>query len=159
MRPAREARLPRDRKVTPVTLRPRLPGYLRAVRWLLALPVLWVQVFLISPDLVKLPALFSHYRHHAASHPDLDVWTFLADHYGERAEFEREHPGHDALPFHHHHNDATVDHCMTKLMAGEPLAPVSFPDEQGDRMVVPLPDDGLSAGFRSALLQPPRPLA
>lgn len=148
-----------ERKVTAVTQRSGSPGYLGPVRWLPVLPVLWVQVFLISPDLVKLPALFSHYRHHAASHPDLDVWTFLADHYGERAEFAREHPGHDALPFHHHHNDATVDHCMTKLIAGEPLAAVSFPDEQGAHMVVPLPDDDLSAGFRSALLQPPRPLA
>ena len=34
-----------------------------------------------------------------------------------------------------------------------------LPEEQGPRLAHPLPDDDLSTGFRSALLQPPRQLA
>lgn len=130
-----------------------------AVKWSLFAIVLWVQGSIVSPDLARLPALFMHFLRHRTEQPGLDPLAFLAAHYGARAEAEREQPGHDMLPFHHHHHEAMADHCEIKLITTDPSPAVSFPDASNTRSHVPLPDDGVSSGFRSSLLQPPRPLA
>jgi hypothetical protein len=120
--------------------------------------ILWVQGYLFAPELIKLPAMWAHYLEHREVAPGLDLEGFLAMHYTDLEHQEDGHHDHEDLPFHHHHG-SSLDQCSTKLIAVEEVAPVSFPEEQGDRLVVALPDDDLSAGFRRALLQPPRPLA
>lgn len=120
--------------------------------------ILWIQGYLFAPELIKLPALVAHFLEHRSEQPGLDLEGFLALHYDDAGHEESGHHDHEDLPFHHHHGTA-LDQCCPKLIAGGPIAAVSFPEEQGIRMTVPLPDDDLLAGFRSALLQPPRPLA
>jgi hypothetical protein len=120
--------------------------------------ILWIQGYLFAPELIKLPALWAHYLEHRAHDPALDLEGFLSLHYSDLGHQEDGHHDHEDLPYHHHHGSA-LDQCGTKLISGEHPAPVSFPMEQGHRMAIPLPGADLSAGFRSALLQPPRPLA
>jgi hypothetical protein len=120
--------------------------------------ILWVQGYLFAPELIKLPALVAHFLEHRTEQPGLDLGGFLVLHYSDLGHQEDDHEGHEDLPFHHHHGTA-LDQCGTKLIASEAPAPVSFPQEHGRHIAVPLPPDDLSEGFRSALLQPPRPLA
>ncbi len=128
------------------------------MRFLATALILWVQGYLFAPELIKLPALVAHFLEHRAEQPGLDLEGFLALHYSQLAHAKEDHQEHEDLPFHHHHGTA-LDQCVIKLIASEGPAPVSFPEELGGRLAIPLPDDDLSAGFRSAMLQPPRPLA
>lgn len=117
--------------------------------------ILWVQGYLFSPELIKLPALWLHFVEHRAEQPDLDLGSFLAMHYEDAAHQEGDHDGHESLPFHHHHG-AALDQCGTKLIAGEPVPAVSFPQLSGALVHADIAADDPMAGFRTALLQPPR---
>lgn len=131
--------------------------YLRSVNFRLwsLLPILWVQGFLVSPDLMKVPMLFAHFLEHRATAEDLDLSAFLALHYANDAHQEADHDGHENLPLHHHHG-ATIDQHATKVLGSEPMRPVSFP-ELTARVATALPlDDDLLAGHQAELLRPPR---
>jgi len=145
--------------VTFLTLGLKAPALaLRPMRFIATALILWVQGYLFAPELIKLPALVAHFLEHRSGEPGLDLDGFLALHYSDLEHQEEDHQEHEDLPFHHHHGTA-LDQCGTKLIASEAPAPVSFPEEQGARVAFPLPNDDLSAGFRSAPLQPPRSLA
>ena len=125
--------------------------------WLL-LPILWVQGFVVSPDLMKLPLLFAHYLEHQASDEELDLGTFIALHYSNDDHQSQDHSGHENLPFHHHHG-AAVDHQLTKLLTSEPSRQVSFP-VLAARTASPIANaSDLLSGHNSELLRPPRTLA
>ncbi|MGV3636749.1 MAG: hypothetical protein ACO1NQ_03785 [Flavobacteriales bacterium] len=119
------------------------------------MPILWVQGFLVSPDLLKIPVLVAHYFEHQATTEGLDLSGFLALHYANDDHQAADHDGHENLPFHHHHG-AAVDHHTTQVLGSEPMRPVSFP-ELSARVATALPeDDDLLAGHQAELLRPPR---
>lgn len=125
--------------------------------WSLLL-ILWVQGFLVSPDLMKMPMLFAHFLEHQETADDLDLSDFLALHYANDDHQAEDHEGHENLPFHHHHG-AALDQHVTKVLGSEPARPVSFP-ELTARVATALPlDDDLLAGHHAELLRPPRVLA
>ncbi|MBK9177455.1 MAG: hypothetical protein IPM46_14205 [Flavobacteriales bacterium] len=117
------------------------------------LPILWVQGFLVSPDLVKLPLLFAHFFEHQASDEELDLSSFIALHYA--SEEHQAEDGHENLPFHHHHG-AAVDQHMAKVIGSDPLRPVSFPTLSARKAITVPVDEDLLAGHQSELLRPPR---
>jgi len=122
--------------------------------WFL-LPILWVQGFLVSPDLMKMPLLFAHYLEHQAAGEELELSTFIALHYADDEHQTQDHRGHENLPFHHHHG-TVVDQHMAKVIASDPLRPVNFPS-LGARKAIALPvDKDLLAGYHPELLRPPR---
>ncbi|GEM_PF-925902 len=127
--------------------------------WLRLGLLLWIQVHLVSPELVKLPMLFVHYADHLQQQDELSFADYLGHHYTDEAHEESDHPGHGALPFHHHHHGVVADHCSTKVLTSDPLAVVNFPEAAADRDR-PLPVAGrLLCGHVGSLLRPPRVLA
>jgi hypothetical protein len=119
------------------------------------LPVLWVQVSLVSPDLLKLPLLFAHYLEHQAASEELDLTAFVALHYTDHEHQEEDHGDHENLPFHHHHG-AALDQHVSKVLANDPLRPVSFPALSALSAIALLLDQDLLAGHHPELLRPPR---
>lgn len=135
----------------------RESSYLYRVKariWFL-LPILWVQGFLVSPDLMKLPLLFAHFLEHQASGEELDLSTFIALHYADDEHQTQDHRGHENLPFHHHHG-AALDHAFAKVMATEPLREVSFPALSARKAIALPVDKDLLAGHHPELLRLPR---
>ncbi len=119
------------------------------------LPILWIQAYLVSPDLLKLPGLFAHFNEHQAAGEVLDPSTFLALHYADEEHQAADHNGHENLPFHHHHG-AALDQQVAKVIAADPLRPVSFPALSA-RKASSLPvEEDLLAGHHAELLRPPR---
>lgn len=125
--------------------------------WFL-LPILWVQGFLVSPDLMKLPLLFAHYLEHKAASEDLEMLAFIELHYADDDHQAEDHENHENLPFHHHHG-AAVDQQQFKLLGNDPFRVVSFPGLSGQRAVTLPADKDLLAGFHPEFLRPPRQLA
>lgn len=119
------------------------------------LPILWVQGFLVSPDLMKLPLLFAHYFEHQATAEELDLATFIALHYSNDDHQAEDHSGHENLPFHHHHGTA-VDQQVAKVIASDPLRLVSFPSLSALKAIALPVDKDLLAGHHPELLRPPR---
>jgi len=119
------------------------------------LPILWVQGFLASPDLMKLPLLFAHYFEHQATAEELDLATFIALHYANDDHQAEDHSGHENLPFHHHHG-AAVDQQVAKVIASDPLRLVSFPSLSALKAIALPVDKDLLAGHHPELLRPPR---
>jgi len=131
--------------------------YLRRVKtriWFL-LPILWVQGFLVSPDLMKLPLLFAHFLEHTATGEELDLTSFIALHYADEDHQTEDHGDHENLPFHHHHG-AALDQHVSKVMANEPMRPVSFPALSALSAIALSLDQDLLAGYHPELLRPPR---
>ena len=122
------------------------------------LPILWVQGFLVSPDLMKLPLLFAHYLEHQASGEELEIDAFIALHYANDEHQAADHNGHENLPFHHHHG-AAIDQHMAKVIASDPLRPVSFPALCARKAIALPVDEDVLAGHHPELLRPPRTLA
>lgn len=119
------------------------------------LPILWVQGFLVSPDLMRLPLLFGHFVEHQAMAVELDLAAFIAMHYANDEHQTEDQTGHENLPLHHHHG-AAVDQQLAKVIASDPLRPVNFPS-LGARKAIALPvDEDLLAGYHPELLRPPR---
>ncbi len=122
------------------------------------LPILWVQGFLVSPDLMKFPLLVAHFLEHQASDEKLDLGTFIVLHYADSEHQTEDHSNHENLPFHHHHG-AAVDHSPAKVLATDPPRQVSFPALTA-LSAITLPVDGdLLSGHYSALRRPPKALA
>lgn len=127
-------------------------------RGLIVFPIVWIQGFLVSPDLLKLPLLFAHFLEHQASGEDLDFSTFIALHYADDEHQTQDPRNHENLPFHHHHG-AALDQHVAKVIASEPFRAVSFPALSA-RTAIALPtDEDLLAGHHPELLRPPRTLA
>lgn len=134
------------------------PPYFRRVKlrlWSL-LPILWIQAFLVSPDLLKLPELFAHFYEHQAAGEALDLGSFLALHYADEDHQAADHDGHENLPFHHHHHGAALDQQVAKVIASDPLRPVSFPALSARRASALPVEEDLLAGHHAELLRPPR---
>jgi hypothetical protein len=120
-----------------------------------SLLLVWVQAYMFGPELTKLPLLFMHYNEHLAEDSTLEFNSFLALHYSDTGHDETDHPGHEDLPFHHHHG-APVDQHVAKLVTSEAMRAVSFP-VLSSRQSIALPvDEDLLAGHHSGLLRPPR---
>ena len=130
-----------------------LPRMRRSVFTLTVL--LWVQAYLLGPELMKLPLLWQHFQEHRAQDPSMDLESFLDLHYANEVHEDSGDADHEELPFHHHHN-GVVDHCSCVVFPYEPMRLVSFPHEQG-MAAWPLPmDDGELSGHAFGLIQPPR---
>lgn len=137
-----------------------IPPYLCIVKgriWFL-LPILWVQGYLVSPDLMKLPLLFAHFMEHQAAAERLDFDAFIALHYDNDDHETQDHRSHENLPFHHHHG-AAMDQHFTKVIAPAPLRPVSFAALSARKAIALPVDKDLLAGHHPELLRPPRALA
>lgn len=117
--------------------------------------IVWVQLYLLAPELTKLPMLFQHYREHAETDSSLDVSAFLDLHYADSEHEDSDHQEHGNLPFHHHHAGA-VDHAGCKVLSSDPLEPVSFPELFAAREEPFLPEDSELSGHQAELLRPPR---
>jgi hypothetical protein len=120
-----------------------------------SLLLVWLQFYMLGPEMMKLPLLWGHYQEHVTLDGTLSFGDFIDLHYADGAHEEADHEGHKDLPFHHHHG-ATVDHCACKVWTSDPTPAVSFPTLMGDRPVGRVHDDAERAGHRRALLQPPR---
>ncbi len=136
------------------------PSYLCAmVRKVVQLVLLvWVQLYLFAPELMKLPMLVLHFNEHRSVEEDLTFAGFLDLHYADNGHEEADHEGHESLPFHHHHG-AALDACVCKVWTSDPKVEVSFPQLMGDRPQGPPEDGSRSQGHPSAPFQPPRALA
>ncbi len=121
--------------------------------------LIWLQLYMLGPEMMKLPMLVGHYHEHVAQDGALSFADFIAQHYAIGGHEEADHEGHENLPFHHHHNGATTDHCACKVWTSDPSPAVSFPALLGERPLGAVVDEGELAGHRRALLQPPRTLA
>lgn len=124
-------------------------------RILFLLPILWVQGFLVSPDLMRIPLLFVHFMEHKASSEDLDLASFIALHYADDEHRAQDHSDHENLPFHHHHG-AGMDQASAKVLANEPLRQVSFPALSALSPIALPFDQDVLAGHHPELLRPPR---
>ncbi|MBK6370544.1 MAG: hypothetical protein IPF64_12190 [Flavobacteriales bacterium] len=121
------------------------------------LPILWLQGFLVSPDLVKLPILFAHFLEHQATSEELDLTSFIALHYADEEHQADDHDRHENLPFHHHHG-AVVDQHFAKMMASDPQRHLRSTPSMLSTVALRV-DMGLLAGHHSEPLHPPRTLA
>lgn len=128
------------------------------MRWLSVSLVVFVQLYVLNPELVKLPMLFVHFVEHQHEEGDLSFEAFLYEHYSESEHHRSGHMGHESLPFHHHHG-MLVDHAEGKILSADPPATVSFPEEYA---ASPSPLRGTVdplMGHLAELLRPPRSLA
>jgi hypothetical protein len=117
--------------------------------------LVWVQLYLFAPELMKLPMLVAHYQEHQTFSEELTLSGFLDLHYADHGHEAADHEGHQNLPFHHHHGTA-LDQCAAKVIGPGSMRPVSFP-ELTAREATALPlDDDLLAGHQAELLRPPR---
>lgn len=119
------------------------------------LPILWVQGFLVSPDVMKLPLLFAHYLEHQATGDALEPSAFIALHYANEEHQAEDHSGHENLPFHHHHG-AAIDQHWAKVIGSDSLRPVSFPALCARKAIALPVDEDVLAGHHPELLRPPR---
>ena len=120
--------------------------------------VIVLQVYLLGPELYKLPVLFAHYLEHAATDESFDMDSFVHLHYVDHGHGENGDTDHERLPFHHHHTSGPdccgpVMHVAQSVRAeGSPCAaqarPLALPNVGG-----PMP------GYTDGLLQPPRLVA
>jgi len=117
--------------------------------------VLWVQLYLLAPEMTKLPMLVEHYREHTGANSALDLSAFLELHYADGSHQDSDHQEHVNLPFHHHHSGA-VDHAGCKVLSSAPSDPVSFPELFAAREEPFLPEDTELTGHQAELLRPPR---
>lgn len=139
---------------------PLIPPYLCIVKnriWFL-LPILWVQGFLVSPDLMKLPLLFAHFLEHQSAAEELDLASFIALHYANDDHETQDHSGHENLPFHYHHGSA-MDQHFTKVIASDPFRSVSLSALSALQAIALPVDKDLLAGHHPELLRPPRTVA
>jgi hypothetical protein len=120
--------------------------------------LVWVQLYLFAPELMKLPMLVAHYQEHHNGAAELTLAAFLDLHYADNGHEEADHEGHESLPFHHHHG-TSLDACACKVWTSDPPTPVSFPELFGDHPQGPPADASRSPGHPSAPFQPPRVLA
>ncbi len=136
------------------------PSYLcRMFRKVVQMVLLvWVQLYLFAPELMKLPMLVLHFNEHRSVEEDLTFAGFLDLHYADNGHEEADHEGHESLPFHHHHG-AALDACVCKVWTSDPKVEVSFPKLIGDRPQGPPEDASRSPGHPPAPFQPPRALA
>lgn len=125
------------------------------MRWFSIALVAFVQLYVLNPELVKLPMLFIHFAEHQHEEGDISFGTFLTEHYSESDHHRSGQADHENLPFHHHHG-MLVDHAEGKILIAPPLARVSFPEANtgclGARRIVSSPLNG----HLSELLRPPR---
>lgn len=121
------------------------------------LVLVWVQAYLLGPEMTKLPLLFLHYQEHLAENEALDFNSFLALHYTDTDHEGSDRSDHQNLPFHHHHGTA-ADQCVAKVWMSDPVPVVSFPELLGKRFIGGLTNDAELAGHARGLLQPPRSL-
>ena len=110
--------------------------------------VLWLQLYLLAPEMAKLPMLVEHYREHTGSNSALDLSAFLELHYADGSHQDSDHQEHGNLPFHHHHSGA--------VLSSAPPDPVSFPELFAAREAPFLPEDTELTGHQAELLRPPR---
>lgn len=77
----------------------RIAGLIVVCIWVVVMP------FLSRHDLERLPALYTHFNEHQSEHPALTFSDFLLEHYAvtDHHRHHDESPGHDDLPFDHHH--------------------------------------------------------
>ena len=117
--------------------------------------MVWVQLYMLAPELTRLPMLFHHYREHAEVNSELDLAAFMDLHYEDSEHEDSDPQEHGNLPFHHHHAGA-VDHAGCKVLSSAPLDPVSFPDLFAAREEPFVPSDCELSGHHTELLRPPR---
>ncbi len=136
------------------------PPYLRRMfrKVVQMVMLVWVQLYLFAPELMKFPLLVLHFNEHRSVEEDLTFDAFLVLHYADNGHGEADHEGHESLPFHHHHG-SSADACACKVWTSAPRAVVSFPQLMGDRPQGPPEDGSRSQGHPSAPFQPPRALA
>ena len=121
--------------------------------------VIVLQVYLLGPELYKLPVLFAHYLEHAATDESFDMDAFVHLHYVDHGHGENGDTDHERLPFHHHHHGTTVDQCFGQVYLVWPQHALSFPSLAARSVtVLPVVPD-LRSGHNSELLRPPRILA
>ena len=118
----------------------------------------WVQLYMLGPELTKLPMLLMHYQEHCTDDGPLSFSAFLDLHYSERGHDKADHKGHENLPFHHHHG-CVVDHCSLKVYTSDPAPAVSFPALVAKSYMGLLVDDAELSGHPRIVLQPPKSLA
>ena len=120
--------------------------------------LLWVQAYLLGPELLKLPLLITHFVEHRTGEEDLSFSHYLENHYADLSHEEDCDNEHGDLPYHHHHG-ASTDQCTIKLYDSDPVNAVSFSPLIA-RSATPITiDPGLLSGHNTELLRPPRTLA
>ena len=132
-----------------------LPLWSMIVRLFRFVILLWVQLFVLGPELLKLPVLAGHYWEHAAEDGPLSFSDFIDLHYANSDHEEADHEDHAGLPFHHHHS-TPGDLASIKVWTSDPLPHVSFPDESAELQLGDLIDELELVGHPRGLLQPPR---
>ncbi|MCB0770083.1 MAG: hypothetical protein KDC00_06735 [Flavobacteriales bacterium] len=116
--------------------------------------LLWVQAYLLGPELLKLPLLIGHFVEHSMVEEDLSLSRFLEEHYAGLGHEEDCDTEHDGLPYHHHHGAA--DGSLVPIFMARPVSATSFC--QGALTVLtglPSVADTLP-GHTRGLIQPPR---
>lgn len=116
--------------------------------------LLWVQAYLLGPELLKLPLLIGHYVEHSIEEEDLTFSRFLEEHYaglGHEEDCDTEHEG---LPYHHHHG--SVDGGVAPLFIAQTMRSVSV-GQGALKAMASLPSEAdLLPGHTRGLIQPPR---
>jgi hypothetical protein len=116
--------------------------------------LLWVQAYLLGPELLKLPMLVGHYVEHSIDEEDLSFSSFLEEHYAGLGHEEDCDTEHEDLPYHHHHN--SVDGGMIHVFIAQSVRSVSI-GQNAPKEIAALPSEAdLLPGHTRGLIQPPR---
>jgi hypothetical protein len=77
-------------------------------------------------EIVDLPQLFSHFKHHNQIHEKIGFFSFVAKHYFDDSHQDCEHQSekHEQLPFHHSHHN--IDIFQHQLIAFFEIKTVQF---------------------------------
>lgn len=129
--------------------------YLCAVRILSISVLVWIQAYLVAPDLVRLPLLLMHFQEHQQELPDLTFSAFLVLHYDDTEHEQQDQEDHEDLPFHHHHGTA-ADQCALKVFENGPASSVYLPMASAGTAIPTEGDADLRTGHGAELLRPPR---
>ena len=122
---------------------------------LIVLVLMWVQAYLLGPELMKIPVLVSHYIEHCDDDQDLSFSSFIAEHYTDAGQTEDGDHDHEGLPYHHHGQTdgghapvfITHDHSASEPGGASGMSIPTLPSEED-----------ILAGHTRGLIQPPRSL-
>ena len=121
---------------------------------LIVLVLMWVQAYLLGPELMKIPVLVSHYIEHCDDEEGLSFSSFIAEHYTDAGESEDGDHDHEGLPY-HHHNGAAVGAHASVFIAHAPSS--SELGGASGKAIPVLPSEAdILAGHTRGLIQPPR---
>lgn len=120
---------------------------------LIVLVTMWVQAYLLGPELMKIPVLVSHYIEHCDDEEGLSFSSFIAEHYTDAGDTEDGDHDHEGLPY-HHHGQTDGGHAPA-FIENDPHASELGGASSKSIPVLPSEEDILP-GHTRGLIQPPR---